>query len=459
MTIHEPLTDARCLAWETLIAVEEGAFADAELGRRLREASLAARDRALATRLVYGTLAWQGLLDYIVTTVGRSPEQLDVPIRALLRLAIFQLVKLARVPDFAVVDTAVELSKRFRHGAAAGLVNAVLRRFLRQHKRVALPRRGSDVAAYLATALSHPRWLVELWMGELGVTETEALLGANNEPAPTVLRVNRLRGDRGSVLESLRGGGATARPTIFSPDGIMLESAGDPSALAGYADGSFTSQGEASQLVAYMVGARPGDQLLDACAAPGGKATHLGELLGDVGRVVAVDQNEPALAYLGRATRRLGLGCVDVLRADSARLPIADGRSFDVVLVDAPCSGLGTLRQHPEIRWRRQPHDLAEMAAVQARLLAQLASRVRAGGSLVYATCTIASAENERVVEQFLAASRDFDLDDPSRWLPDAARGLLDGRGFLRTFPHRDGLDGFFAARLKRRREVRMVSS
>ncbi len=443
--------DARYLAWDVLIAVEGGAFADAALARRLRSARLDTRDRALAVRLVYGTLAWQAYLDHIIAAHGRPPAQLDPPIRTLLRMALFQLTKLSRVPDFAVVDTAVELSKGFRRGAASGLVNALLRRFLREERRVSLPA-TDDLAGHLAVALSHPRWLVDRWLSEYGRAEAEALLRANNEPAPTVIRVNRLRADRQVVRSSLLDAGVAARLTVFSPDGIIIESAIDATALPGYAAGMFTVQSEASQLVAHLLGVEPGAAVLDACAAPGGKATHVAERLGDRGRVVALDRNLHGLENLRRMTRRLGLVSVAVVRADASALPLRPEQQFDAVLLDAPCSGLGTLRQHPEIRWRRTPAQLAELGAAQLRLLAALAPRVCVGGALVYATCTLATVENEEVVHGFLASHPDFVFDDPSPWLPPPARRLVDRQRFLRTLPHRDGLDGFFAVRLKRRR-------
>ena len=454
-----PAADPRHLAWDVLIAVEGDAFADAMLGRNLTTADLAARDRALAVQLVYGTLAWQGLLDHILRSCGQTAAELDVPVRALLRLAMFQLVKLSRIPDYAAVDTAVELSKRFRHGAATKLVNAVLRRFLRQQKRFPLPSADTDPVSYLALTLSHPRWLVAHWLTELGRSETEALLRANNTPAPTVFRVNGARAARQPLLAQLRGGDVTAQATTFSPDGIVVTSGADPAAIPSSRQGLLTPQGEASQLVTWLLGIQPGQRILDACAAPGGKATHIAERLGGGGMVLAIDHSQLGLSVLRRRARCAGLTHVQITRADAADLPLASDQSFDGVLLDAPCSGLGTLRQHPEIKWRRRPASMAESATTQARLLAAVASHVRVGGTLVYATCTIASVENEQIVRNFLAVHPDFCLDDPTSCLPDAARSLIDERGFFRTFPHRDGMDGFFAARLKRVQELRMVTA
>lgn len=449
---HPPrTTDARRLAWRVLTAVEQGAFADAALAERLRAGALAPRDRALATQLVYGTLAWQGLLDHAVRQRGREPERLDAPIRTLLRLALFQLVRLDRVPDFAAVDTAVELSKEAKRGAASGLVNALLRRFLREGKQIGLPPRATDLAAHLAVAHSHPRWLVKRWIDELGSTETEALLAANNEPAPTVLRVNRQRSDPTRLAVALAEQGIATRPGRFARDALIVEPRGDLAALAGYREGWFAPQGESSQLVVDLLDARPGARILDVCAAPGGKAAAAAERVGVDGVVVALDCQAGGLRMARRAATRLGLDRLSVAQSDATALPLDPAWRADAVLVDAPCSGLGTLRQHPEIRWRRTPDDLHALAALQTELLGAAAAHVAPGGVLVYATCTISGAENGAIVSAFLAENAAFTVDDPRPFLSAPAHALVDVGGVLQTFPHRDGLDGFFAVRMKRR--------
>jgi 16S rRNA (cytosine967-C5)-methyltransferase len=434
-----PPSDARRLAWQVLTAVEQGAFADAALAERLRDAGLAPRDRALATQLVYGSLAWQGLLDHAVAQRGRDPRKLDAPIRTLLRLALFQLVRLDRVPDFAAVDTAVELSKEVKRGAASGLVNALLRRFLREGKRITLPARSADLAGHLAIAYSHPRWLVERWLDELGAVEAEALLAANNEPAPTVVRVNRQRSDPARLAAALAEQGIATRPGRFARDALIVEP-----------HGWFSPQGEASQLVVELLDPRAGARILDACAAPGGKAAAAAERVGAGGVVVALDRQAGGVRMARRGAARLGLDNLVVVQADATALPLNLAWRADAVLVDAPCSGLGTLRQHPEIRWRRTPEDIRDLAAVQTQLLSAAAAYVAPGGALEYATCTISAAENRDIVTDFLDKHREFAVDDPRPFLSAPAHALVDVDGFLQTFPHRDRLDGFFAARMKR---------
>lgn len=445
--------DPRALAWEILRRVEEGgAYADTLLGHTLRTNELEPRDHALLTRLVYGTLAWQGYLDHIIAVFcRRPPAQLDVPVRTLLRLALFQISLLSRIPAFAAVSTAVELAKRFRGGAAAGLVNAVLRRAVAGWQDVSFPSRQDDPIGHLSARLSHPRWLVERWVAQFGADETEALLRADNEPAPTVARVNRLRSEPGRLLDELRGAGREAELSSYSPVAIRIGDGGGSETVPAYAAGLFSLQGEASQMVSFLVDPQPGERVLDTCAAPGGKATHMAELMDNRGEIVAIDINARGIERLRRMARRLGLSILHLVVADMLT-GHPDEALFDRVLVDAPCSGLGTLREHPEIKWKRKPEDIAARANLQRQLLLRAADWVRPGGILVYATCTIGAEENDDVLAWFVAQRPAFAVDDPRPSLPPGAHGLIGSDHVLRTFPQRHGLDGFFAARLKAHR-------
>jgi len=444
--------DPRRLAWDILRRVEEtDAYADALLGHSQSTRKLDPRDHSLLTRLVYGTLAWQGYVDHILAAFSRRPPaKLDAPVRALLRLALYQVCVLTKIPPFAAVDTAVDLAKRFRGGAAAGLVNAVLRRAVSAWREVPFPSRQDDPIGYLSARLSHPRWLVERWVAQFGVDETEALLRADNESAPTVARVNQLQTNRKRVLETLRRAGRKARPSTYSPVAIQIEDGGAADALPGYAAGLFSLQGEASQLVSFVVDPQPGERVLDACAAPGGKATHMAELMRNRGEIVAIDVNSRGITRLQRMARRHGLAVLHPVAADALSWHPGEAR-FDRVLVDAPCSGLGTLRQHSEIKWKRKPEDITARASVQRRLLRRVSEWVRPGGVLVYATCTLTREENDDVLESFVSRHPSFVIEDPRPSLPPGARELIGGDLVLRTFPHRHGLDGFFAVRLKAR--------
>lgn len=454
MTSQPP--SARTVALDTLRRVEErGARADVSLGRLLDRATLAAADQALATRLVYGTLAWQGRLDWHLAQLCTTPpERLDSWLRVILRLGLYQLLFLDRVPDYAVVNTSVELARGFRRGAATGLVNATLRRAALERSEFAMPGGAGAPIDALAVRWSHPGWLVARWCEELGAVETESLLQADQEPCPTVLRVNTLRTDRRACTDVLDRAGLATKTTPYSPVGIEL---GVPLATARAAvpDGWTTPQGEASQLVSFVVAPRPGERVLDACAAPGGKTTHLAELMQNTGELLALDTSRGGVVALQERAASLGTSIVSARHADVRELARdAAGsdsqRTFHRVLVDAPCSGLGTLRSHPELRWRMSEQRIASLANLQMEILRAAATLCAPAGTLVYATCTISREENDAVLERFVANQPDFAIENPSGDLPPAARALVDERGILRSFPHRHGLDGFFVARLRR---------
>ena len=438
---------ARDLAAAVLERVErDRAYADVALATALAASTLDPRDRGFAARLVYGTLAWQGRLDwYVAALAGRDPTRLEASVRVILRLGLYQLLMLDRVPAHAAVDSSVELAKRLAP-KAAGLVNAVLRRAIREARRAPLPDPDADPAAHLAIALSHPQWLVERWLGRFGRAAARALLAADNEAAPTVLRARH--GERDQLLARLADAGIAAEPGRFAPDAIRVGMVA-PHGLEDYARGELSVQSEASQLVALLLGVEPGMRVLDACAAPGGKTGYLAELVGPAGRVVAIDQRRRGGAAIAGVARRLGLANVDVVALDARRAGRALRTGFDRILVDAPCSGLGTLRSHPEVRWTRTPADVTRLATLQHEILTRVTPLLGAGGVLVYATCTIMPAENEGVVQRWLAAHPELAIEAAGGSLPAAAAGLVDETGALRTFPHRDDLDGFYAIRVR----------
>ena len=441
--------EARALAAAVLQRIEhDRAYADVALDAALRTSRLDGRDRALATRLVYGTLAWQGRLDWhLAALTRREPAALDPPLRIALRLGLYQILFLDRIPAHAAVATSVDLAKRLAP-AGAGLVNAVLRRAVRERAALPLPDPVAAPVRHLAVAFSHPEWLVARWREHLDDADLRALLAANNQAAPTVLRA-RL-GGRDALIARLSAAGVGAEACRFAPEAVRV-SAAAPHALAGYAAGAFSVQSEASQLVVLLLDPRPGMRVLDACAAPGGKASYIAEIMGDRGLVVALDQRRRGAHAVARTARRLRLGVVAAVVADARCAPrvLRDGL-FDRILVDAPCSGLGTLRAHPEVRWTRTPADIVRLAALQREILEGVTPLLSPGGVLVYATCTIADEENEDVVRAWLASHRDLRTEDAAQHLPAPAVGLVDASGALRTLPHRDGLDGFYAVCVRR---------
>jgi 16S rRNA (cytosine967-C5)-methyltransferase len=433
---------ARAVAHEILLRVEEtAAFADVVLAHRLAGAGLSPTDRGLATELVYGTLAWQGRLDHHLRQLLSRPDvELQPAVRAALRLGLYQLLFLDRIPAYAAVDGSVSLVSR----PARGLVNAVLRRAERLGRAgLVLPDADADPVGALAVEWSHPRWLVERWIAELGQDETARLLAANNRSPHVAIRPNRLRTTATELARELDAAGVSTRPGAHAADAIVVtDGAGRLRALPAHREGRFSYQSEASQLVAALVDVPVGATVLDACAAPGGKTLAIAERVGSGGLVMALDPQRAGLSRLRAQARRLGVTAIATAAADVRRPPTT--RRFDAVLVDAPCSGLGTLRRHPELRWRRQPADVPRLATLQREILAGVVSLVRPGGLLVYAVCTRTRDETTDVIERLLAEHPRFVVEP-------AALPCIDADGHLRTAPHTHDVDGFFATRLRAR--------
>ena len=438
------------------------ALRDVNAGRADLPAALAAvrptlqdeRDRALATDLVTGTLRWQRQLDHLIEHFSKRPlSKLDFEVLQILRLGAYQLLHLDRVPAAAAVNDAVAMTRRARKTSAAGLVNAVLRGISRNTHRLPLPLRPPEGAPlpYLEVSLSHPGWLANRWLDRYGFEEAEAWEQFNNVPAPLTLRVNGLKTDRESLVRSLSENGVTVVPARYAPDGLIVTS-GNPlrTALAG--TGQFVLQDEASQLVALLGAPEPGMKVLDACASPGGKTTAMAAMAGDRAEIVAADVRGARVQLLRETVNASGARNIRVIQADlAAGLPFVP--AFDVVFVDAPCSGLGTVRRDPDIRWRRAEADLAAMARAQLAMLRNAAETVRPGGRLIYSTCSSEPEENDAVVETFLAGTSDFATVDLRKDRPAHFRALepvLDRRGVLRTSPQEHGLEAFYGAVLRR---------
>jgi len=436
-----PIADPRELALEVLLDVERGAWSDESLAIALDASSLQGADRGLATLLVYGTLAWQRTLDYTIDAFSSRPqERMHPAVRIATRLGLYQLCVLDRIPAYAALSTSVDLV-RARSKGSASFVNALLRRAQRQGLVAPPP---SPIQTRLGIETSHPDWLVSMWRSELGDTETEALLDADNCAAPTTYRALGTQ-PMDAVIAALAARGIDAAKGRFGARALVIGGAAQP------ASAEMVLQGEASQLVVEMLAPRAGGSVLDACAAPGGKTAYLAALAGAGASVVATDPAPRARERIQASLDAAGIADgVEIRLEDVRNFPAAaGGRQFDAILVDAPCSGLGTLRQHPEIRWRRSPDDIEELAGRQRSILESAASLLGRDGRLVYSTCTISRRENDDVVDGFLAAHPDFRR-DPADALPSHVAAVCDAAGNLRTYPHSHGIDGFFAARLRR---------
>jgi 16S rRNA (cytosine967-C5)-methyltransferase len=450
------IAKARIAAYEILSAVSSGR-ADLPSAIAHTRASLPdERDRALAAEIATGVQRSRAALDHLIAHfTKRRLDKLDSEILEIIRLSIYQLLYLDRVPAAAVVDDAVNLAGRVGKRSAGGLVNAVLRTISRHRGALPLPPRPANPADpaehdaavdYLSITLSHPRWLIERWLDRLGFERAEAWTAFNNRPAPLTLRVNRLRTTTEDLQRELATAAVIVRAGAFAPDAWIVES-GHPLRHAVGESGAFVVQDEASQLVTLLAGTDPGPAVLDTCASPGGKTTAFAAAT--TGYVFACDVRDGRIALLRRTIQAAGAGNVLVVQADVTR-PLPFPSIFTTVIVDAPCSGLGTLRRDPDIRWRRQPADLAVLAQAQRRMLANAAAVVAPGGRLIYATCSSEPEENEQVVDDFLQHTAGFTAIDAHSVHPALPASVVDPQGRLHTSPDQHGLEAFFGAVFER---------
>lgn len=446
----------RWSAYRILMDIEaQGITLDQRMDGFHQESRHDRRDEAFVTALVYGVLRWRRRLDDIIRQVATTPlARIDREVLTIVRLGLFQMLYMDRVPNAAAVHTSVELAKTLRKKWLAGFVNAVLRNALRRLEDFRQPPIGKDPVARLVVAASMPEWLVHRWIDQFGVQEAEALCRACNRIPALTLRTNTLKIDRPALLAGLGTIAKVVRPTPYTPEGICLEDLN--AALfnsAAFKQGWFQVQDEAAQAVGILLAPEPGHVVLDACAGLGGKTAHMAALMGNKGQITAIERDGRKLVKLSREMQRLGIDTVIPLECDLRTLAPQTGEvpaSFDRILLDAPCSGLGVIRRNPDTKWTRKQADIPRCARKQLELLNVLADRLKPGALMVYAVCSTEPEETHGVVQSFLKDRPDFGIDDARPEMPASLRPLLDHRGRLITMPHRHGTDGFFAVRLRR---------
>ena len=462
---------ARAIALSLLVESdksEEGV--DVLLERALTQCSFDSRERALTVELTYGALRRRATIDWRLEPVLDKPLlRLPVAVQMVLRLGAYQLLFLDRIPQSAAVNESVNLAKAFTGTVGrdwGGFVNAVLRALLR-HPPEPWPSMDHDAAQALAVRYSIPGWLSRRWVERLGLASAEAACEGVSVAPPMTLRVNRLVTTREALLEIFAQAGIAAKPTSVSLSGILLDEGGPVSSLPGFQEGAFYVEDEAAQLIPLLLDPQPGDIVLDACAAPGGKSTHVAALMQNKGIIYAVDRKETRLDLVRSNCRRLGVQIVVPIVSDIRQplewLPMIETAgsssmkkarvgepSIDRILVDAPCSGLGVLRRHPEAKWRKDEQALPRHQALQCQILEAVAPCLRPGGVLVYSTCSTEPEENEDVIERFSRAHREFQRESVVPWLPPAAREFVTEQGALSTVGNRFSMDGFYAARLRK---------
>ncbi|HWR40496.1 MAG TPA: 16S rRNA (cytosine(967)-C(5))-methyltransferase RsmB [Patescibacteria group bacterium] len=426
-----------------------GAYANIALTRFLKgPEAVSDLDRRFITELVYGVVRAGATLDWILGRyVDRPVGKIPPVIRNILRLGLYQLLFLSRIPPSAACNQAVELAKKYGHAGTVKFVNAVLRNVVRSPEKAVYPARSEDPAKYLALEYFHPEWLIRRWRERLGEAACEELCRCNNQIPPLSLRTNTLKIQRDQLLTQLANEGVSATASLWTPEGILCHEHQGLNQLSPLQTGLCQVQDESSMLVAHVLAPQPGETIIDACSAPGGKTTHIAALMNNQGRVIATDLHEHKLKLTMDNANRLGLDIIQCQTLDAAVLHESFAGQADRVLVDAPCSGLGVLRRKPDSRWRKDAALLSELPPLQLSILSSCAHCIKPGGVVVYSTCTTEPEENEAVVQKFLSAHSDFYLEPAGSFLPVRQRP----EEMLQLWPHLDGVDGFFIARLRRR--------
>ena len=436
--------NARECALSVLVACRRnGAWADAALKAQLGKCALSAQDAALCSRIVYGVMQNELLLNwYLSAYCTQKLDHLQPPLADILRIGAYQILFLDKVPDHAAVSESVELCRTNGRSAASGLVNAVLRKVAQNKSN--LPPLPEGNIARLSIAYSHPQWLVKKLVSLLGVEEAERFLRIDNEAAPMTVQVNPLKTDADALARELAGDGVKAVPHGWVPDCFELSGTGDLTTLTAFYQGRFTVQDAAAKLVTYAAGFEKGQDVLDVCAAPGGKSFAAAFAMENEGSILSCDLHENKLKRIREGAQRLGITCIETAAADGRTFREEWAGRFDTVICDVPCSGLGIIRKKPDIRYK-DPSELKALPEIQRAILENSARYVRPGGVLVYSTCTVLPEENENVTEAFLAAHPEFIYEEFSLPNGEAAPG------YLTLWPQRNGTDGFYLSRMRRR--------
>lgn len=420
-----------------------------------KEHYLSRRDRALVNALVYGVLRRRGTLDWIIAYFSNTRlNAIDSNILNILRLGLFQVIYLDKIPVSAAVNTSVEIAKSFTSPKVVRFVNGVLRSSAKDYKKVPFPDRNKDPVKALATAKSFPEWLIKRWLDYFGLKETEALCDAVNTIPPITVRTNTLKISRNKLIETLKADVELIDYTSYSPDGIWFFKPKLPiPKIKAFEHGWFQVQDEAAQLVTYLLNPQPGETILDACAGLGGKTGHIAQMMKNKGKIVAMDKNDAKLLRHESEMKRLGISivqtCIHNLDKPFDKNYIA---KFDRILLDAPCSGLGVLRRNPDIKWLMSKKNLIYYKEKQVKFLDNISCLIKPSGVLVYVVCSTECEENEEVVKVFLNRHPEFVIEKKPDGLPFNARSLVNKNGYLKTFPHINNMDGFFSVCLKRKK-------
>ncbi|CCQ50230.1 16S rRNA (cytosine(967)-C(5))-methyltransferase [Crocosphaera watsonii] len=444
-------SNARQLALKILLKIDrKNSYTDVALNRALNQSNLSSSDRSLCTELVYGIIRHQRTLDSLIDQLGKKKAQQQPPnLRRILHIGLYQLRYLDHIPPSAAVNTSVDLAKDNKLQRLSGVVNGILRQYIRttqgNHDPLILP---NDTLKKLAIQYSFPDWIIETWLQKWGEETTEKMCHWFNQSPNIDIRVNPLKTNLETLQTQLTSAGVNVTPLGRFPCALRLKGKiGTIPTLPGFSQGHWTVQDTSAQLVSYFLDPQPGETIIDACAAPGGKTTHIAELMGDQGTIFACDRTPSRLKKVQENAQRLELNCIETVVGDSRYLQQFINKG-DRVLVDVPCSGLGTLHRHPDIRWRQTPENIRELTSLQLEILNQAAQWVKPQGTLVYSTCTLNPPENQEIIQIFLSTHSHWKIEPPNpHW---AFSPFLTSSQWIQMLPHKQDSDGFFMVKLKK---------
>lgn len=440
---------AREIALEVLYKVEEkGAYSNVQLNYVLEKYDPGFQERSLATSLVYGVLRHRNTLDWQIEQFSKRPvKKMTVWIRNILRQGVYQLLYMEKIPQSAACNEAVKLARKKGHEGVSRFVNGIMRNIARNLSNLTWPEAKEE---FISVYYSHPDWLVKHWAELFGWEKTEEICRADNAVPALSVRANRLKITAEGLQERLAAEGVASSQSSLAKEGLLLEGSSSLSRLTSYQDGLFQVQDESSMLVGLVVAPKPGEKILDCCSAPGGKTTHLAELMDNQGEIIANELQKSKLTLIDSACQRLGIDIVQTVNHDGRDLSQLYQDKMDRVLLDAPCSGLGILRRKPDARWRKSLSQVKELVELQRELLSSAANCVKPGGVLVYSTCSIEPEENIEQIRDFLKKHQDFYLSDLDPYLPAVLQSSIEDKGMLQLYPGMT--DGFFICRMERKK-------
>jgi len=443
-TIKDLYDGVRGLAVKILNRVERtDAYLEKLLDNEMKNSELSGQDKALLYEIVHGVIRWMGRLDWILNGFYKGQFSKAIPnLKNGLRVALYQILFLERVPDYAVVNEAVEFVKRLQGQKSADLTNAILRNIIRSKNAIRYPDPEEDLVGYLCAYYSHPSWMVKRYLNRFGRESTEKLLAANNEKPYLTLKINAIKTNPEEFKSLLNSVNLKFEQGKYLPEFFQLQNLTNITAWEYFAEGYFNIQDESAGLACRLLDAKPGMRVLDLCAAPGGKSAYIAGLMHDQGEIVAVDRYEGRVRIVEKNLQRLKIKSVKTIVANALEF---NDEKFDRILADVPCSGTGTLTKKPDIKWKRDLLDLRSMNELQYDLLNKASSLVKPGGVLVYSTCSIEPEENYNIIKKFLDNNPSFKLENASLYFPS---DLVDENGCIQTFPHIHHMDGAFAAKL-----------